>query len=292
MKQSYPQMGAARQEASHRVSLKAAAAMATTIALSSSVFAAGGTSEASRPSFLASGETLNVCNSPGFPPLSYFEQAGDAAPIGSDIDLLNALAKQWGVELHLVLGEFAGLLPALESGRCDMVMSGILVTKERQQKFDAVPYMKTSTLLLVAGDNKQINNLEDMSGKTLAVEAGTVLEKIAGEVNQKLVGDGRPEIQIQTYPKAQDCIEQVLVGRSDGTLVQDTEAAFRDKQMPGKLKTVFTVPGDQEFGIYLRKTPGDTDAVKAALGTLKASGFMAALPVKWHLPADATNPHP
>nr|WP_313372359.1 ABC transporter substrate-binding protein [Brucella intermedia] len=248
----------------------------------------GAGADTGRPGFLASGKSLTVCNSPGFPPLSYFEQPGDESPVGSDIDLLHALAKEWGVELRLMLGEFAGLLPALESGRCDLVMSGILVTPERQQKFDAVPYMKTSTLLLVAGNNDQIHSLEDMSGKTLAIEAGTILEKAAADANQKLIAEGKPEIHLQTYPKAQDCIEQVLIGRSDATLVQDTEAAFRDKQMPGRLKVVYTVPESRDFGIYLRKSPADVRAVEAALDNLKASGFMKELPSKWHLPADAT----
>lgn len=249
--------------------------------------------ELARPSFLADAKVLTVCNQPAFPPLSYLKHPGDDMPIGSDIDLLGAMAEQWNVELRLVLtGDFAGLLPGLESKRCDMVMSGILVTPERQQKFDAVAYMKTSTLLLVSANNEQIHTLEDMSDKVLAIEAGTVLDRAATDANKKLIAEGKPAMRIQTYPRAQDCIEQILIGRADAALVQDTEAAFRDAQVSGRLKVAFTLPEGQNFGIYIRKAPGDAAAIRAAIDNLRASGFMAELPAKWHLPADAIHTAP
>jgi len=260
--------------------------VAVLLAAPSQAYSASETPPA-KPSFVTATGNLTVCNSPGFPPLSYYENPGDAQPVGLDIDLLSHLATSWDAKLKLVAGDFAGLLPALESGRCDMVVSGILLTDERQQKFDGVPYMKTSTLLLAATGNDKISDPESLSGRTLSIEAGTVLQKIADQENEKLKGEGKPEIQVQTYPKAQDCIQQVLVGRSDAALVQDTEAAYRDKQMPGKFKTVYTFPEAKQFAIYVRKGSGDAAIVKASIEALNASGTLKDLLVKWRLPANA-----
>ena len=80
--------------------------------------------QAAEPSFV-SGGTLNVCTTASFPPLTFKNEPGDALPVGIDIDIANALAAQWNATTAFTTSDFAGLLPTLGAGRCDLIISEI-----------------------------------------------------------------------------------------------------------------------------------------------------------------------
>src|SRR5882724_10084526 len=85
--------------------------------------------------------SFKFCSDPTFPPMEYKTAAGKAA--GFDIDLSNAIAKNWKVKSKFVETAFPGLLPALAAKRCTIVISGIFITPDRVAQFPAVAYMKT-----------------------------------------------------------------------------------------------------------------------------------------------------
>src|SRR5205809_882281 len=84
---------------------------------------------------------LKFCSDPTFPPMEYKTTAGKA--VGFDIDLANAIAKNWKVKAKFVETGFPGLLPGLAAKRCTVVISGIFITPDRLAQFPAVAYMKT-----------------------------------------------------------------------------------------------------------------------------------------------------
>src|SRR5690606_37617087 len=91
------------------------------------------------PDFAADG--FSVCVDPTFPPMEFMADAADKEPSGVDIDVARALAALWGVEASFVSMDFAGLLPSLEAGRCDSVISGTVLREYRLKTFNAVPYL-------------------------------------------------------------------------------------------------------------------------------------------------------
>lgn len=238
------------------------------------------------PSF-ASGGQLAVCTDPGFAPMEFFRAPGDAQPVGFDVDLVAALAAAWKVGLRVLPTDFKGLLPGLESGRCGLVVSGVLLTPARRERYDAVPYIATHTVLLAARGAAAPSKPEDLSGKVLAVEAGTNYEKIAADLNRTLVAAGRPPATVQTYPTPQAITEQVLIGRAAAAMTQDVEAAYREGQVPGRLRIAYTYPEADRFAMFFKRVPGDADAVRAAVSALKADGTLAEIARRWNLPAGA-----
>jgi ABC-type amino acid transport substrate-binding protein len=246
---------------------------------------------ADKPKFAAEG-TLKVCTAGDFPPMQYYKNPGDADLIGFEIDVINAIAKRWDAKAEFVVGDFKGLLPSLDSQRCDLVASGIMITPARLEKYDGVPYFGSHVVLLVPGSDADSKAPEDMSGKVMAIEAGTTYEKVIADLNAKLAASGKAPIQVQTYPSASGVIEQILVGRAASTITQDTTAAFRMMQMPDRLKVAYTYADSETYGIYLRKNPADRAMVKDAIEALQKSGEMKALLAKWSLPATSTDvPH-
>ncbi len=239
---------------------------------------------ADKPSFVADGK-LVACIDPTFPPLEYMENTEAKLPVGFDVDMLNGLAEEWGVKTELVLLEFSGLLPALEAKRCDIMASGAVMNEERMKKFGGTPYMNTGYIILGRGDTEDtFESYEDFGGKKVAVQAGSLLEKVLDKANAKLEEAGKEIITIQPYPKATDVIQQVLIGRVIGGTSLDTEFAFRDMQNPGELKVLFADPEKQQYTAYFRKEPaGDQAMVDATVQKLIASGKMKEIRARWNL---------
>ena len=229
--------------------------------------------------------SFKYCSDPTFPPMESTTTSGK--PVGFDIDLAAAIAKLWKVKSKFVQTAFPGLLPALDSHKCNAVISGIFITPDRLKQFPAVPYMRTHRALVVAGGNpKHITSPDDLSGKTVAVQSGTKYEEYLKGLNDQFKSAGKMQMNLQSYKGDTDAIGQILVGRADAVLTQDTEGAYQKKQHPGKLAIGYLFPETDTFGIYYRKS--DTKlgtALRTAIKTLKKNGTMKKLAAKQQIPA-------
>jgi polar amino acid transport system substrate-binding protein len=229
--------------------------------------------------------SFKFCSDPTFPPMEYKTTAGKA--VGFDIDLANAIAKHWKIKAKFVETGFTGLLPGLAAKRCTVVISGIFITPDRVKQFPAVAYMKTHRALVVqAGNPKRINGPNALSGKTVAVQAGTKYEEYLKALNDEFKAAGKPQFTLQSYPGDTDAVGQLIVGRADAVLTQDTSGAYQKKQNPGKLAIAYLFPETDSFGIYYRK--GETKlgtALKSAIKTLKKNGTLKKIAAKHQIPA-------
>ncbi|WP_318913981.1 transporter substrate-binding domain-containing protein [Shinella zoogloeoides] len=241
-----------------------------------------------KPDFV-SGGVLKICTSGEFPPMEYYENPGDKDLVGFEIDVMDAIAKRWGAKAEYVVGDFKGLLPSLDSKRCDLVASGIMITPARLEKYDGIPYFGSHVVLVTAASDAETKVPADVSGKIMAIEAGTTYEKTVADLNAELEAAGKDPIQAQTYPSASGVIEQILVGRATATITQDTTAAYRMLQVPGRLAIPYTYEESENYGIYLRKSDGDRQMLKEAIEALQASGEMKAFLKKWNLPETSTD---
>ena len=259
---------------------------AALIAASALAVATAGAARLAAPEPIASNGVFSACMDISFPPMEYYAKPGSTKPIGFDVDLASAVAKLWGVKVKFVSTAFTGLLPALGAQKCDVIWSGIFVTPDRTKQFPAVGYMSTHRALLVrAGNPDHIAKPDDLSGKTVATEAGTKYVDALKALDKKLKAAGKKGLSIQTYPKASDAVAQLVVGRVSAVLTQDTEAAFRITQQKGKFQIAYLYPQSDTFGVYYRK--GDSaigPGLKKAIAALKANGTLKALAKKNNLP--------
>ena len=229
--------------------------------------------------------SFKYCDNPTFPPMESKTTSGKT--VGFDIDMATAIGKLWGVKATFVFSSFDGLLPALGAKRCNMVISGIFITPDRTAKFPAVPYMKSHRALVVAAGNpKGIKSPNDLSGKNVAVQSGTKYEQYLKDLNDQFKSAGKMQMNLASYPGDTDAIGQILIGRADAVLTQDTEGAYQKKQHPGKLAIGYLFPETDTFGIYYR--PSDKKlgtALKAAIKTLKKNGTLKKIAAKQQIPA-------
>jgi polar amino acid transport system substrate-binding protein len=228
--------------------------------------------------------SFKYCSDPTFPPMESTTTSGK--PTGFDIDMANAIGKLWKVKANFVQTAFPGLLPGLAAKKCNMVISGIFITPDRTKQFPAVAYMKTHRALVVAAGNpKKIKGPDDLSGKVVAVQAGTKYEEYLKTLNDQFKSAGKAQFTLQSYPGDTDAVAQILIGRADAVLTQDTSGAFQKKQHPGNLAIAYLFPETDTFGIYYR--PSDKKlgiGLKAAIAKLKKNGTLKKIAAKHQIP--------
>ena len=100
-----------------------------------------------------------ILGTPGdFPPFSVTSEQGDL--IGFDISLARELAKSMNVNLRIVRLPFHELIPNLESGKVDMIMSGLSITPRRNMEIAFVgPYGNSGQAFL--GRNEIVESLDE-----------------------------------------------------------------------------------------------------------------------------------
>jgi polar amino acid transport system substrate-binding protein len=224
---------------------------------------------------------FTYCTDPTFPPMEYTTTSGSI--VGFDVDMAAALAKTWGDTAKAVKTAFPGLLPALNASKCDAVISGIFVTPDRKKQAGVVSYMHTHRVLIVkAGNPKHIKSPNGLKGLVVAVQAGTKYEEYLKALKAKI------GFTLQSYPGDNDAVAQVLLGRADAVLTQDTSFAYQAKQHPGKIAVGYTFAASDQFGIYFKK--GDASGVGQQIADgvkqLRSNGTLAKLATKYKIPVN------
>jgi polar amino acid transport system substrate-binding protein len=221
--------------------------------------------------------TFTYCTDPTFPPMELASTSGKIG--GFDVDMATALAKTWGASAKPLKTAFPGLIAALGAKKCDAVISGIFVTPDRLKQAGAVNYMETHRVFIVKGGNpKNVTGPNSLKGLKVAVQAGTKYEEYLKALKSKL------GFSLQSYPGDNDAVAQVILGRADVVLTQDTSFAFQAKAHPGKIAVGYTFPEKDIFGIYFRKGDPLGAKIKSGVETLKSNGTLAKLAAKYKIP--------
>jgi polar amino acid transport system substrate-binding protein len=223
--------------------------------------------------------TFKYCTDPTFPPMEYATSSGKI--VGFDVDMAAKLAPTWSDTASPLKTAFPGLIPALNAKKCDAVISGIFITPDRKKQAGVVSYMKTHRVLIVkAGNPKGVHSPNQLKGLTVAVQAGTKYEEYLKALKAKI------GFTLQSYPGDTDAVAQVLLGRADAVLTQDTSFAYQTKQHPGKIAIGFTFAASDQFGIYYRKGDAATVGMQISDGIaqLKSNGTLVKIATKYKIP--------
>ncbi|MGF6173974.1 transporter substrate-binding domain-containing protein [Ensifer sp. 4252] len=257
--------------------------LASHATLLGTILLSAGLAHAEVPAFATDGD-IGVCTTAAFPPLTFKESPADARPTGIDIEIAEALAGLWNAKVNYTVTEFAGLLPTLGAGRCDVIISGIYINAKRRETYDGVSYMKSATAMVTKAGSDTIKVPEDLSGKVIALEAGAYYKEERIEpLNKALAAKGQPPVEVQEYPTQQAAYQQVLVGRVDATMTEEAEGAYRASRSDGALQLPYTWASDFTYGIYSRREGSDAAQVKAGLKALKEQGFFGGIAKKYGL---------
>lgn len=118
-----------------------------------------------------------------FPPFGYLDNGNIA---GFDYDIMNEIAKLTDMKVEFNQMQFAGLLPALQTKKIDVIIAGMTVTEERKEFVNfSETYYVSSQVILVHRDNNDITNFDNLEGKNVGTVIGTTGDVVMTE-NEKV----------------------------------------------------------------------------------------------------------
>ncbi|WP_249435894.1 ABC transporter substrate-binding protein/permease [Paenibacillus sp. Marseille-Q4541] len=204
-------------------------------------------------------KTLVLGTSADFPPYEFHKTIdGKDQIVGFDIEIAKAIAKKMDAELVIEDMGFDSMLPALQSGRVDLVISGMTPTEERRQSIDfSDPYYKARQVVLVRSeDSDKYQTMTDLEGTTIGVQKGSIQEEIAlGVKNASLV----------SLDKIGDIVLQLETKRVDALIVEDTVAKG---YLNDKIVLSDAVPMDSESEAAIGVAKGNTELLNVINATL------------------------
>lgn len=154
-----------------------------------------------------------------YPPYEWhLVQDGEDKIIGFDIDIAQAIADELGVELEVIDMDFDGLIPALSTGKVDMIIAGMNPTEERKQSVDFtdIYYTQKDALVIKSEDAKDIRSENNLKKSSLATQTATIQEEYLLE--------NFPDAELESVPKWSDAILLLVTGKADAVLMVETVA--------------------------------------------------------------------
>lgn len=211
------------------------------------------------------------------PPLNMTNKSGEI--IGLEVDLIKALANAMGLDAHFTTMPFAELLPALDQGKVDLVISGMTITPERNAKVAfAGPYYITGKSVLaksgaidVSADAATLNNPK----RSYAA--------LAGSTSEEFVQFVFPKAKLVATTDYDQAVQMVIEGKVDALIADFQICALSIWRHPEvdlvTLSETFTV---EPLGIAL---PADdpllVNLVTNYLETLEYTGLLGQFKAKW-----------
>ncbi len=198
---------------------------------------------------------------------------------GFEIDVARKLAQDMGVKIEFVPTAWSGIIPALLTGKFDVIIGGMGITPERNLKVNfTIPY-DYSGMSMVANKNiaKDFSSLNDFNKKdvTIAVRMGTTAEQAARK--------HMPKATLKLFENESQALQELNLGRVHAVVSSAPMPVFHALKYPDKLfvplKGNFT---KEPIGFALKK--GDIDALNYFnnwILNMQAQGFLQEKKAYW-----------
>lgn len=244
----------------------------TLLACSGSGEEGAASGSADNPFDLITPGILKVGTEPGYPPFEM--KAKDGSVIGYDIDVVKGFAAKHGLELEVVESEFDGLIPALQTGKIDLAISGMTIKPERAEVVDfSRPYYQVGQVILIRKQHEgMIRNAADLNDAKwrIAVQTATTGQFAAEE--------HMPKAQLLRYGTGIECANAVRQGDADAMVFDDPLIRIFAGENPDRVTALLEPFTKEDLGLAMKKgSAALRGAVNAYLDELDASGEAARL---------------
>ena len=200
--------------------------------------------------------------------------------VGYEVDIWKEIAKRNNLELNYTISsDVAGLFTMLDSGKIDTILCQIGATEERAEKYDFTePYMYSLGGWFVKEDAEDIENIEDLFGKTAGVVAG------GSDIDMYNEADPEGKIEQVMYSNVNAAYQDVALGRLDAVGISRPQGFYLIKEGEVTGVKVCGYNGITETDIFPMLKGKNTELLEMANKTIKdmkEDGSLAELAVKW-----------
>jgi polar amino acid transport system substrate-binding protein len=226
------------------------------------------------------------------PPIEFYE---DNKPTGFEYDLAAKIASDDGRKLDVRQMQFNGLIPALLSKQCDVVIGGVYKTDERTAVVDFVLHSKDGqTLMVQKGNPHKITGFDSsLSGARLGMTTGYSTIPGVEAVCKKIATEGSKACSVVLFDSVTNTDLALKTGKVDAVVDSLTSIGYYAK-LHGDFEEVTTAEPilSAEVGFAVRKDDAATRTlVQQGVDRLYESGWVCTEKDKWGIGGTALDPH-
>lgn len=189
--------------------------------------------------------------------------------VGFDIEIAKEIAKDRNAELEIQDMDFDGLLLALDTGKVDMVISGLTPTEERKQSvdFSDIYYLTDQGILVQKDKADAFKTLDDLKGKKIGIQKGSIQEGIAQEIEGA---------KLTSLGKIPELVLELTSGRVDAVILEKPVAdQYVLTQSAIVVSDIKIEQPEDEAGVAIAVKKGNTELVESmneTIARLKEAG--------------------
>ncbi|MCA0946281.1 transporter substrate-binding domain-containing protein [Salipiger pacificus] len=205
----------------------------------------------------------------------FYSPASDGTWSGWEIDFADALCAEIEADCVITPVAWDGIIPALNTGKIDMIIASMSITEERAKQIDfSDKYYDTPTGVIALKESKVEPTPEGVTGAYLGVSVGTIHETYARAHFAETAAD------IRSYPTVDEELQDLAAGRIDAVIGDmlammpflDTEAGAACCEYRGAVAGDPAILG-QGVGVGLRKEDaGLLERVNAGIAAIRENG--------------------
>lgn len=219
-------------------------------------------------------EKIVVATDATWPPMEYVDENREI--VGFDIDLMNAIAQEAGLEVEYRNVAWDGIFAGLAAGEYDAVISSVTITDERREQYDfSEPYINAGQIVVVQSGS-DITGPDALSGRTVGAQIGTT-----GAFAVQDMGD----VTLKEYDEIGLAFEDLVAGRIDAVVCDTPVAAdfaLQREEYRAALKIVGDSFTEEYYGILVQKGDADLLAkINRGLVAVQDKGIDQELEEKW-----------
>jgi polar amino acid transport system substrate-binding protein len=220
---------------------------------------------------------LSTATEMQFPP---FDISDNGTYKGVDRELVDAVAKELGVNVSYLDLPWTSVLPGLEAKKFDLVIAPVTITKERMKHYAfSVPIADATAALMKRADDKSIMKPEDIAGRTVGGQKGT-----AQVAQLKAFAAKLPKpVEVKEYVDNNQASADLAAGRIDATVNSLPNLAYAAAQRPDTFAVVTPPFGEPTYFSWVARLDDKSliDAINAAIVKLDGDGTMAKIQKTW-----------
>lgn len=198
-----------------------------------------------------------------FPPYEFQVKSSDGTNeiVGFDVEIAREIANDLGVTLEIKDMPFSSVLNELKADRIDLILSGLSPTKERKEQIDFsdIYYTAEQSVVTLAENKDNYKNVDDLKGKKIGVQMGSIQEGIAKEIEGAT---------LTSLAKNSDIVMQLKSGRVDAAIMEGPVAKSFVSNVEGLVITD-AKPQAEEEGYVVGIKKGHTEMVTQVNKTLE-----------------------
>ncbi len=228
-------------------------------------------------------KTLHIGINAEYPPFSFYQ---DNKIVGFEIDLIQEIAKELGVETKVNDFPFEALLPQLEQKQLDFCIAAITPTPERAKKVLFSDLYLSGDPLVIVSTKNTVLSLETMSekGELIVVNEGYTADLFLTDAIKK---GQYANLKVTKLPIISDGFLSIKTGRAEGFLTSKITWEDFKRQQNGHQETFFAheVPQTEEtYAMAFAKDNTELQkTINAIIKKLKENGTILQLSKKWKL---------